>query len=1120
VRKLILLLALALTLPALTSPALAAARGAEDEADLTRLLRYPDVHGDHIVFVYAGDLWLVGTAGGEARRLTTHPGYELSPKFSPDGQMIAFSGEYGGNRQVFVIPAAGGEPRQLTFHNDVGAMPPRGGFDHRVLGWTPDGQKVLFLANRTPWQERKSRPYVISAAGGMEEPLPIVESGTGSYSPDGTKFVFTPTQREFRTWKRYQGGQAQDVWVYDLTNETAVRMTDFAGTDHQPMWEGETIYFTSDRGGKLNLYALPAASAGVDASAGAGASAGVGASAEPRQLTHHDLFDVLWPSAGPGAIVYENGGWLYLFDIATETSRRVPIRVRGDFPHRLPHFLSVADNLESGAISPSGARAVVAARGEIFTLPAGPGEVRNLTRSQGIRERDPAWSPDGRWIAYLSDKSGEYELYVRPQDGTAPEDERQVTRGLAGWVFPPLWSPDSKYLAFGDTQQRLRVVNVATGALTEVDRSAYNDIGQYSWSPDSRWLAYVKSGANQLPSVWVHSLAAAESWQLTSDWTADTDPVFDPEGRYLYFLSNRDYSITFSGYEFNYVYTDPVRVYAGLLNADSPALFPPKETEEEVAVEAAGGKDGNPKNGADKNGAGKNGNGKADEAFRLTVVGFNERVRALPGPAGNHRNLQASADAVFYLVGNGRETRLERVRLDGEEPEVILTGVNNYEISRDGKKVAFSRGPGLGITDVRPGASASDGLLPLDRLEVKVDPVAEWKQEVVDAWRIIRDWFYDPNMHGLDWEEIRDRYIPLVEHVAHRQDLDYILGEIAAELEAGHAYVQPAPGSSDVERREGGLLGAEIEADPSGAFRIARIFPGENWHADFRSPLTEPGVDVSPGDFILAVDGRSTRTVANFYELLEGKAGQEVRLAVNGTPSAEGAREITVRPISSEINLRYLDWVESRRRRASEASGGRIGYIHLPDTAFDGNRELAKAFLPQANKDALIFDARYNGGGLVPDRMIELASRELLHYWKARGVELTPVPGFVHNGPKVALMNGYSGSGGDAFPYYFRKLGLGPLIGTATWGGLIGVSGNPSLADGGQVSVPTFRFLTTDGFWAVEGIGVKPDIEVVDRPDALARGEDPSLDRAIEALLEELEKNPPQKVEAPPPPRH
>jgi tricorn protease len=1056
-------------------------------AEEARLLRFPDIHQDKVAFVYAGDIWVAPSRGGRAERLTSDEGLELFPKFSPDGRSIAFSAEYSGSRQVFVVGVDGGAPRQLTFYNDVGPMPPRGGFDYRVLDWTPDGKHILVRANRLPWGVRMGRPYLVPAAGGTETPLPIPESGPGMFSPDGTRIVYTPISREFRTWKRYRGGRAQDVWIFDLETGRAEQVTDFEGTDNQPTWVGDTIYFTSDRDRRLNLYSWNTGSR------------------ETRQVTHHEDFDVLWPSAGPGQVVYECGGYLYRFDPAREASERIPIELGGDFRGTLPGFRNVRDNIASGALSPSGKRALFGARGEVFSAPAKEGEIRNLTRTPGIREMAPTWSPDGRWIAYLSDRSGEYEIYVRPQDGSG--QERRVTRDGDTWRFPPRWSPDGRKLAFGDKKQRLRYADVERGDVVDVDTSRGNDIQDYRWSPDSQWLVYTKVAESFFSSIYVYSVEQKRVHALTDDLTNDFEPVFDPEGRYLYFLSDRDYDLTFSGYEFNYLYSNPTRVYAATLERDGPPLLAPRSDEEEPGAK---GENDEEKSGEEA--------GEDPQPITIDIAGFASRVVALPDPPGNYRSLDATKDAVLYLVGDDDETELKRFALEDEETGVVLKGIQSYAVSGDGEKVLYQGGGKYGIVDLAPDQKLGDGALNLDGLQMRIDPRAEWPQIFVDGWRITRDWFYDPHMHGLDWEALRQLYAPLVEHVAHRADLDYIFGELGGELSAGHFYVGwgdfPRP-----ERIDGGLLGAEIEPHESGYFRIVKIYAGENWHPDYRSPLTEAGVDVREGDLVLAVDGRTTRGIENFYRLLENTAGRTVTLKVNDAPSLEGSREARVRPVARETNLRYLDWVRSRAQRVEELSGGRIGYIHLPNTAAAGNRELQKHFFPQSQKEALIFDARYNGGGFIPDRMIELATRTQLSYWARRGIQPMRTPAYAHTGPKVCLINGLSSSGGDAFPYYFRKLGLGKLIGTRTWGGLIGLSGNPSLMDGGSIAVPRFRFYDTAGEWDVENIGVAPDVEVVDRPDLVAQGQDPTLEKAVEVLLAELGERPSGEIAVPVPPR-
>ena len=1105
-RQLIWLAALPLLLPAMAS-----SQAPQAQAE-TRLLRYPDIYKDTIAFVYAGDLWLADAKGGSARRLTSDPGQELFPKFSPDGRWIAFTGQYSGSRQVAVIGVDGGTPRQLTFHNDIGDLPPRGGADNQVLDWTPDGKQILFLAHRVPWSNRIARPYLVPAAGGMEKPLPLRESSIGSLSPDGNRFAFAPVMNEYRTWKRYYGGRASDIWIYNLNSKSAEQITNTPSIDQQPVWVGDTIYFASNRDRTINLFAYDAATKGT------------------RKVTNHDVFDVLWPSGDGRRIVYENGGWLYVFDPASGKSDKVSIRVESDLPHTLPYFKNVTEDVDAMSISPTGKRALLTARGDVFTVPAEKGEIRNLTLSPGVRESAATWSPDGRWVAYLSDRTGEYEVWVRPGDGSG--QERRVTKDGKIWRFQPIWSPDSKKLAFSDKNRKLQWVDVASGKVTEADQSKQGDIQDYKWSPDSRWLAYTKAGDTQFPSIWLYSLDGGKARQLTSDLTIEAEPTWSPDGRYLYFLSNRDFNLTFSGFEFDYVYTNPTRVYVGVLAKEGPALFLPESDEEEMGKEAPptvriadavqddgqGDKKAAKQAGPDDVANEAKGDSAKKSPVRVKVDfdGFEQRVRAIPGPSGNYQNLAASADAVFYRFSAGDgPLALKMYDLKKREEGTVLDRVGGYDLSADGKKILYRQGQeSYGVVAAQPGQKPGDGKLDLANLQMKIEPRAEWNQMYTDAWRSFRDWFYDPSIHGLNWNAMRARYAEMMPFVATRSDLDFLLGELGGEVSAGHVYVESGnePGP---DRVDGGLLGAEIEADPSGYFRVAHIFPGENWQADFRSPLTEPGVHVEEGEYILAVDGQPTNKVDNFYRLMENKADRVVTLLVNGKPSLQGAREERVRPVASEQNLRYLDWVLATREKVEKASGGRIGYIHLPNTAVEGNRELFKYFYPMAHKDALILDDRYNGGGFIPDRMIALLSRPRLSYWVTRDGQPGSTPAFVHTGPKVALTNGQAGSGGDAFPFYFRELGLGPVIGTRTWGGLIGLSGSPNLVDGGNLTVPTFRFMTTEGKWTVENEGVAPDIEVVDRPDALAKGQDPTLEKGIEVLMEALKKSPPKKVTVP-----
>ena len=956
-------------------------------ADETRLLRFPDIHEDRVVFVYAGDLYIASTAGGTATRLTSHTGLELYPKFSPDGSEIAYSAEYNGTRQVYVIPAIGGTPRQLTWYNDVGTMPPRGGTDYRVLDWTPDSEHVLVRANRLPWSVRMGRYHLVPANGGDESAMEIPEGGGGMFSPDGKKIVYTPIDREFRTWKRYRGGRAQDVWIYDLEDSTSTQLTRNSATDHQPVWVGDEIFFTSDRDYTLNLYRYT--DEGSEA------------------VTAHEDFDVLWASAGPRAVVYENGGWLYRFDPLSGESRKLTIKIGGDRPATLPRVVEGAGFVESAQLSPSGNRVLITARGELFSVPAKKGPVRNLTRTPASREIAASWSPDGEHIAYLSDASGEYEIWVRPVGGG---EARQITQNGTIWRFAPVWSPDSGMLVFGDKNQRLNMVDIGNGRVTVIDSSVHNDITDYSWSPDSRFVTYIKNNDLGIGSVWIHSLRDKESYQVTSDLTHESEPSFDPQGRYLYFLSSRDQDLQFSSIEFNYMVTNSARVYAAQLNTNQPALFLPKSDEV-----TQNGKEDEKDNKTED----------SEVVVRIDFDGIEDRVVALQTDGGNYNNLRAAEKGPVYIATTGDQNSVVMFNLKKEKEETILNGVQSFALSTNGKKVLYSAAGSLGITNLAAKQDASKGRLNLDNMEVLVDPRVEWQQMYVDGWRILRDWFYDPNMHGQDWDAIRTKYEPLVEHVAHRADLDYIFGEIAGEMNAGHIYVQSGDQPS-VTRRAGGLLGAEVERE-DGAYRIARIFKGEAWQITFYSPLAAPGINVSVGDYIVAINGVSTADVSNFYQLLENTGDDIVTLTVNDRPTARGSRDVMIRTITTETPLRYLDWVEERARRVEALSGGRIGYVHLPNTATDGNRELFKRFMPQMNKDALIIDARYNGGGFIPDRMIELVSRTPLNYWKRRGLEPQATPHLFSYRPESNLDQRLFGLRWRCLPLLFQETRTRPI---------------------------------------------------------------------------------------------
>lgn len=1060
--------------------------------DDARLLRFPDINKNLIAFVYAGDIWTVDANGGNARRLTSHEGMELFPKISPDGRWIAFSAEYSGSRQVFVMPAQGGTPKQLTYYNSVGVMPPRGGWDNVVLDWTPDSKQVLFRGNRTSFEERNGKYFLVSIDGGMEKPLQITNGGIAVLSPDASKICFTPVDREFRTWKRYKGGRATNLWIYDLKNNTSEQITDFAGTDQCPTWFGDHIFFASDRDLRLNIYKYNTKTKKTD------------------QLTFHKDFDVMWPSGENGQLVYENGGYLYKLNTETGASVKLAINLNFDNPNLLPYFKNVKEDIHSFSISPSGKRALFGARGDIFSVPAENGIVENLTQTQGIREIYPSWSPDGKYISFYSDESGEYEIYLlENKKGAKP---RQLTSNSRAWKYEAEWSPDNRYLLYSDRTLKLWLVDVQTGTPKEITQGANSEIRSYGFSPDSKWVTYQKEGSNGQSAIWVYNLAERKSHQITDNTFDDVSPVFSKDGNYIFFASNRDFNLAFSSFEFNYLYNKATRIYAISLRADGPALKKDKNDVEEVKSAAK------PEDTGKGSGKGKPAgteSAKTDEVkVSIDLEGISGRILALPVESGDYFGLSAAEGGLLYLSGG----KLMRYNIEEEKTEEIAEIGGNYAVSADGKMILAGTGEDFSIFKVAPGQKPGTGKLDLSRMEMKIDPKKEWNQIYTDGWRIFRDFFYVSNLHGVDWAGLKQRYGELVPFVGHRADLDYILNEIVSESNTGHAYVNWGD-FKQVKRVEGGLLGAELVADEaSGRYRFGKIYDSENWNPARRSPLADQGISVKEGDYLISINGREVRLSDNPYEFLENLANAKVEIQINATAAAEGATTFLIKPISSELELMYLDWVNERRALVDKLSGGKIGYIHVPNTAVEGNRELHRGLYAYHDKEALIIDDRYNGGGFIPDRMADLLDRKTLSYWHQNGLLPGRAPGIAHDGPKVMLINGYSSSGGDAFPYYFKKLGLGKLIGTRTWGGLVGISGNAGLVDGGYISVPRFGIFNENSEWIIEGIGVYPDIEVVDRPEQLARGIDPGIEKAVEVLLKELEANPVKKVTPPAPP--
>ena len=1056
------------------------------------ILRFPDVSATQVVFVHGGDIYTAPRAGGKATHLTTHEGQELFPKFSPDGTLIAFSAEYSGTRQVYIMPSDGSAaPTQLTWYNDIGPMPLRGGYDNRVLDFSPDGKNILVRMNRLGFDERAGRPYFVPVAGGDEVPLTVPETGGGMLSPDGSKFVYTPIEREFRTWKRTRGGRAQDVWIYDLIANQSVQLTQNRATDNQPMWIGDSIYFTSDRDYTLNLYQLPAA--------------GSNSASEPVKLTNFQDFDVLWPSASADALVFEQAGKLYLMDAAALAAKSAPVQLKisipGDRPGTMPAIKAVQSLVQSADLSANGERALFSARGELFSVPRKNGEIRQLTFTPDAREMSAAIAPDGVRIAYLSDASGEYELYVRNADGSG--EPRQLTRGSKVWYSSPVWAQDGGQILLGTSENSLISVTM-TGDVQEIDTSIYGSaIQSYQYTPDSKHVIYVKPSASGLAEIWSRALARGKPQRLIGGQFDADSPSFDPSGRYLYFVSNRDHNLKFSSYEFNYLYVDSARIFAARLDPAAPALFAAKSDEfgAKKTLTTARPADASPAV-------------QVPSLGRIDLTDLEKRIEALPIGSGGYSELAgAHTGLVFLQAQPDGSNALKQFNLETQKVDNLAGKADSFSINSAGDQLLIKNGESWVVSPIKADIDMT-AALNLSKLELRIDPKREWPQLYKDGLRVLRTWFYDAGMHGQDWAKLEKRYAALLPYVTHRGDLDYILSEIAGELNAGHIYVERGEEPA-VSRKQGGLLGAEFIRLQSGNYKITKIFPGQNWSEEFRSPFLDAGVDVQVGDEISAINGVTTQSVQNFYQLLENQGGRSVQLRLLRDGKA---RTQIVKTSTAETGLRYLEWIQSRAVMVDKLSGGRIGYIHLPNTAGEGNRELFKQFPSQTQKEALIVDDRYNGGGFIPDRMIEILARKPLNYWARRGLAPEAAPLLSHAGPKVMLTNGLSSSGGDALPYYFRKLKLGLLIGTRTWGGLIGLSGNPRMADGGGMLAATFRFMSTDGSWSVENEGVVPDIEVIDRPELLAAGRDPSIERAVQELLKQLPATPAPAIQAPPAP--
>jgi tricorn protease len=1037
-----------------------------------RMFRYPDVSRTHIAFVYAGDIWVVPKDGGTASRLSSPPGEEQLPRFSPDGSQIAFSGNYDGNTDVYVVPAMGGTPRRVTYH-------PGG---DRLVDWSPDGRRLLIASSRESGVQRFNQLYLVDAGGGLPEKLPAPYGEFGALSPDGRQLAYTPKDRSFRTWKRYRGGLAPDIWILDLQTRDARNVSSDAANDEHPMWHGQTLYFLSDRGPEQrhNLWKLDLAGGAM------------------QQVTRFSDVDVTWPAIGPQEIVFQAGGRLYLLDLATEQQREVPVTVVTDLATLRPRTENVSGLLQWTGVSPQGKRAVVQARGELFTLPAEHGPALPLTRSSGVAERYPAWSPDGRQIAYWSDRSGEYELTLRAADGSG--EERVLTSLGAGYRYQPFWSPDSRKIAFLDHAQVIRILDVESGRLTPVDTGLTWMHGArqgfaVGWSADSRWLAYSRDLPTGNSVVLLFDVQGGARHQVTSGYYSDYGPVFDPDGKYLYYRSNRNLEVIYSDLDATWIYPNSTTLVAVPLRADVPSPLPPRSDDEAARADTAAKA------------------ARADTATKAVAIdldGFEARAVVLPPEAGNYGPLRAVSGKLLYLrfprSGSGDDNPSLRYFDFGErEEKTILSPVNAYEVSADGKKILVGYRTQLAIVDVKPGQKM-DKRLATQSLETVVDPREEWREVFTDVWRTYRDVFYDESLHGLDWHALREQYGRMLDDAVTRWDVNFVIGELIGEVSASHTYV----GGGDTEAprsRRVGLLGVDWAVD-RGAYRIARIVHGAPWDLEARSPLAEPGVNVREGDYVLAVNGIPLDVSRDPYAAFEGLAGVTVRLTVNDRPTRAGSRQVLVETLGSESRLRHLEWIEANRKKVDEATNGRVGYIYVPNTAVSGQTELVRQFNSQMLKDGLIIDERWNAGGQLADRFIEKMNRRWVTRIYFRNGMTQTVPGVNHLGSKVMLVNGWAGSGGDAFPWFFQTLHVGPVIGERTWGGLVGPASGHGLIDGGFFTAPPGRLYGPDGQWFAEGHGIDPDIPVVDDQGAMAKGGDPQLEAGIAEVMRLIRENP------------
>jgi tricorn protease len=1040
-----------------------------------KLLRFPTIHGNQVCFTYAGDLYTVAKDGGVARKLTSDDGFEMFAKYSPDGKQIAFTGQIDGNTEVYVIPAEGGEPKRITFTATLSRddVSDRMGPNNIVMTWK-DNENIVFRSRKQTFNSFKGSLFMVHTNASPEKQLPFSYGGFCSFSPDGNKIAYNQVFREFRTWKYYEGGMADDIWIYDYKTEETINITNNVHQDIFPMWFGDKVYFISDRDRTMNLFVYDVNTK------------------DTQKVTNYDRYDIKFPSLGDNGIIFENGGELHYYDFSTEQISTIPVIINNDFPDSRAGFKDASKSIDSWAVSPDGKRAVFGARGDVFTVPAKNGIVRNLTESNGTHDRNVEWSPQGKYISYISDKTGEDEIYIINQNGN--EEAIQLTTNSDTYKFNPIWSPDGKFLLWSDKKLRLNMINIETKKVEQIAQAESWEIRDYTWSPDSKWVAYTLPRSGTVSKIMVYNLDTKQSHEMTDNWYDANGPSFSSDGKYLFFVSGRSFNPIYSRTEWNHAYQDMDKIYFIALQKDTPNPFAPEN--DEVEIKTDNKEDAKKDSKEEKN---------EDLVVKIDFDGIYNRVLNLPLEVSNYWNIQAIDNSVYFAEWDRKsgDVKLHLFDLKSQDDNVIGSS-GSYIVSADKKNMFISERGKYAIIPLPKSKINIKDYLPKEKMKVWVEPKEEWKQIYNEAWRQMRDFFYDENMHGVDWADINKKYEALVPYVNNRMDLTYIMGEMIGELSVGHAYIN----GGDIvkpERIKLGLLGAQLRKDSNGYYKIEKILKGQNWDKEVRSPLSEVGVNASEGDYIVTIDGKDVSSVSNIYELLLDKADTEVILGINSKASVDGAHSEIVKPIADESKLYYYNWVQNNIEKVDQATNGQVGYIHIPDMGPDGLNEFVKHFYPQLNKKALIIDDRGNGGGNVSPMIIERLNRELTMYGMARNTGVTTKPAQLILGPKVLLLDQYSASDGDLFPYQFKKLGIGKTIGVRSWGGVVGIRGSLPFIDGADLRKPEFAPFDTEGKkWIIEGYGVDPDIELRNDPAKEFKGIDQQLDKAIEVILEDL----------------